>query len=592
MFKKDPRAKGSSNIKSSERRKLLSQICEKYGIDQNRLSKQDLSDLLPNTTKQASFKNELGVSGVIYSDENETPTWFKTRDSPIYPSLFTLWKCGYILPTVKTHPHVIQILSNGADLMLPGTIPPFDSRCIRGAVVGVVDSKNPTVVKAVGWCNFNLTQFDSVLGRTGTAVEIIHHLDDELYKLNKLVDIPIPELVKVEPEGVEEKKLEDEHNGQDNGQDKMVDSEQQHRPENYIFEENKVSNDQESNSLDTESLDDIAEKVSTLSVEDLDNFFKRSLIQTIKNDSIELPITASTFMSQHIYKNLPVIDQSYCNIKKTSWKKTSKFLKAMDKLGYLLIKGKDEDLSIIKLMAKDNLQVVNFVTHKTMASANAPTPPPTTSKKANELQIKLLYKPTSKSRMIFNKTDKNYMHYYPASELRSILDQYIKAMNLIDKSNPKLIILDETLRSITNIKQESAARDVTFKSFLTNFSPYHQILKPGETKGEVHKGEPPKIQIITEMKIGRKVVTRISNFESFYIKPHLLADELKVKCSGSATINPCVQNPKIIEVQIQGPHGNTIINLLKEKGIPLSYISFEDKVKKKKKKPVTTVATT
>ena len=121
MFKKDPQPKTSANIKSSERRKLLTNICNIYNIPQQEITKECEHDILPVTTKQASFKSVQGYSGTIYCDENETPIWFKSRDSQIFPSLFTTWKCPFILPMIKTHPHVIKILSNGADLMLPGT---------------------------------------------------------------------------------------------------------------------------------------------------------------------------------------------------------------------------------------------------------------------------------------------------------------------------------------------------------------------------------------------------------------------------------------------------------------------------------------
>ena len=94
------------------------------------------------------------------------------------------------------------------------------------------------------------------------------------------------------------------------------------------------------------------------------------------------------------------------------------------------------------------------------------------------------------------------------------------------------------------------------------------------------KGEPPKIAIITEMRLGRKVVTRVQNFEHYFIKPHVLAEELRTKCSGSSTIGQ-----SITEVTVQGPHAKLITDLLnKDKGIPVSFIDVEDKTKKKKKK--------
>ena len=598
MFKKDPQPKASANIKSSERRKLLTNICNIYNIPQQEITKECEHDILPVTTKQASFKSVQGYSGTIYCDENETPIWFKSRDSQIFPSLFTTWKCPFILPMIKTHPHVIKILSNGADLMLPGTIPPSDDRAVKGAVVGVVDSQNPTVIKAIGRCKLNMTEFDRVIGRTGTAVEVIHCLHDELYNLNKLVDIPIPlecnvdiplsaeqnEPITQESESVlqESESVTQEADKGDNKSE--IDS----KIENEV--NNKSTNE---NSIGT-SMDDVAEQLSELSVEDVDKFFTRSLLQSIQQNSIALPITSSTFMSNYIYKNLPIIDPIYCNIKKTTWRKSAKFLKAMEKLNYMQVKGKGDDLSIVGLTSKDNPIIQNFVPHKPMSSltnnSNKSSEKPVGNKKnkANELSIVYLYKPTNKSRMFFNKVDVPFLNLYTAPELRSLLDKYIKIQQLMDKKDPKKIVLDDTLNSISNLGLGSYPRDKVFKAFLTNFSPLYKILKPGESVDndeiELNRGEPPKVQVITEMKIGRKVITRVLNFEKYYIKPHILSDELKVKCSGSTTIGPCNHNPKLIEVTVQGPHGKLIVDLLNSKGIPISFIEFEDKVKKRKKR--------
>lgn len=580
MFKKDPQPKASANIKSSERRKLLTNICKTYNIPQQDITKECEHNILPVTTKQATFKSVQGYSGTIYFDENETPIWFKSRDSDLMPSLYTTWKCPFILPMVKTHPHVIKILTNGADLMLPGTIPPFDSRSIKGALVGVVDSQNPTVIKAIGRCKLNLTQYDNVIGRTGTAVEILHHIHDELYELNKLVDIPIPS----ECDADIPLKVEESSN--------PIEVEEETISEAKTEEEVVAKNHNNENAIGT-NMDDVAEELSELAVEDVDKFFTRSLLQSIQQDSIELPISSSTFMSNYIYKNLPIIDQAYCNIKKTSWKKTAKFLKAMEKLSYLLTKGKGDDLSIVSLTPKSNPTVQNFVPHKPISSLSNNTktndkPSGNKKDKANELQIVYLYKPTNKSRMFFNKIDESFSNLYTAPELRSLLEKYIKIQNLVDKKDPKKIILDDTLNSISNLGLGSYPRDRLFKAFLTNFSPLFKILKPGESVEnediELYKGEPPKVQVITEMKIGRKVITRVLGFEKYYIKPHILSDELKVKCSGSTTIGPCTHNPKLTEVTVQGPHGKLIVDLLNSKGIPISFIEFEDKVKKKKRR--------
>lgn len=580
MFKKKPEPKASANIKSSERRKLLATICELYGIQQPQLTKEAELCILPLATKQASFTSPQGFSGTIFYNEHETPTWFKSRDSQVYPSLYTVWQAPYLLPRVKTHPHVIEILSDGADLMLPGTIPPFDQRAVKGAIVGVVDSHDPTVIKAVGRCKMDMTKYDYVIGKTGVAVEILHALHDGLFELNKLVDIPIPrDLSLLMPP-------------KDN-------EEQIGATEEIIHDHPSEGTQDDDHTSHTEPLgspDGVAEQLSTLTIDQVDNFFKRSLLQSIKLDTIEVPITSSQFMASHILKNLPPIAPEMCNIKKTSWKKTVKFLKAMEKNKYVVTRKKGEDVVVDAVMSRDDPEIVNFVTHKTNTAMKKPADKPSNKRdKSTEFSIINLIKPAKNSKDFFAKTSAPTPQpvLYQPQELRPLLESYFKAHNLVDKRNPKNIIIDDTLNSATKLGLGVFPRDKVLKLFVDHMSPFHVILKPGERLEDVEasgeknrfvRGMPPKISIITDTKIGRITVTKITNFEKFYIKPHLLAQELKVKCSGSATIAPCVQNPSLVEVTVQGPHGKRIIEILQAKGIPATSIEFADNQKKKKKK--------
>ncbi|KAI5969748.1 hypothetical protein CANMA_001210 [Candida margitis] len=584
MFKKPPQVKPAANIKSSDRRKLLSAVCKTYNLPIDEIAKEGLDNLVPPISKKASFTSPVDkkLSGTIYFDSNEIPTWFQTRDSQLYPSLFTCWKCPYVLPLIKTHEPVIGILGKGADLMLPGTIPPFDERAVKHAVVGIVSKEKPNVIMAVGVCRLNLTQFDYVVGRSGMAVEIIHHFEDELMKLNKEIDVEIPEEVnaaipKIAKEDdevkTEEGKLEEadedvKKEGQPKKEDPTKDSTSEHTPV-AVSGETKTE------------IDDVAEELAQLTTEEVDNFFIRALLQTIKLETIELPINSSTFMSSYIYKNLPILDSTYANIKKTSWKKTSKFLKAMVKSSYLEVKGKDEDLSVIKLMARNNPTIENFVPHK-VNKVKKPTSSGSNGSDGNTssssmMKITTLYKPTSKSRMFFNKLNVEFDHLYTMAELRTMFNDYVKLANLASPTNPKHIVIDEILSKPTNkLVDSESPRDQIFTTFLSNFTPHYSITS--NQHSYLSKGTPPKIHIVTEMKIGRKVITRVGNYDKFFIKQGAFAEELRKLCSGSTTIVDDEQ------VQVQGPHGKTIIQLLKEKGVPLGCIEFEDKVKKKKRK--------
>ncbi|CAI5760080.1 unnamed protein product [Candida verbasci] len=549
MFKKPPFVKASSNISSRDRRKLINQICDTYKLP--KLSKEGQERLVPSIVKKATFKSFNGDSGTVYFNDQDIPIYFHTRDSIVYPTIYTLWSNHYILKVVKTHSHVIEILGSGANLMLPGTIPKFFN-IGKNELVGVVSSEDSNRIMAIGFTKLNLQEFDNVLGRSGTAVEIIHHYNDELLKLNKEIDIEIPEVIDtnilIEEEKEEEiKQPEQEVTESVTQLHVMKETESEEQPDEPQEENHEEENEEE--------------KLSKLTVEEIDNFFIRSLYQTIKLDTVELPITASTFMSSYIYKNLPIMDHQYTNIKKTSWKKTSKFLKAMNKLNHLDIKGKDEDLTIIKL--KRSPIIDQFVPHKI-------NKPKTESKKIINKNIRALYKPTAKSRHFFNKLDQEYDALYTSGELRAFFDLYIKKSELAVPTKPKFIKFDDNLKNIINPKKEELARDEAFKGFLKNFSPYYEI------DGHVGKGTLPKIQIITEMKIGRKIVTRVSNYEKFNLKQGALAEEMRYKCQGSTTTTEDT-------IQVQGPHGKLLIEMFKDKGIPISYIEFEDKVKKKKR---------
>lgn len=586
MFKKDPQPKASSNIKSSERRRILQTICDDYGVPREKLDKETEYKILPATTKQATFKSIQKFSGTIYYNEQEVPLWFKTRDSGLYPSVYTVWECPFLVPRIRTHPHVIEVLNNGADLMLPGTIPPFPPAAKVGSVVGVVSSSNPSVIEAVGVSKMPLNTITRVLGTTGVAVEVLHHVDDELYKLNKYVDIDVPKEVDLtipwpeeqperEPELEQPEQAEDEDSEQEQPEqeDSEQEEQQQEAPEKQPEQQQPEKQPQNNN------VNELANAVDELTVEDIDHFFIRSLLQSIKLDEIDIPITSSNFMSNHVYKNLPVLDSKYKNIKKTSWKKTGKFLRQMAKSEYLQVKGKDDDLTVTGLMSKQNKLIENFVPHK--IETIKPKSNDSDKKNKNELKLIQLYQPTEKYRMLFNKLNRDYYELLTINEVKDLLNSYIKFADLVVEKNPKMVKVDDTLKKI--IPESPVARSDIVQKFIKYFTKKFVIAKPDQNieDCQLYTGELPKIRVVCETKIGRKTITRVANYEKFYIKPHVLNDDLRTLCSGSTTYEETREGTEVI---VQGPHFKAINDYLIGKGVPGNRIDFEDKSKKKKKR--------
>lgn len=183
MFKKEPHIKALSNLKNSERKKLQ----EKCRIQ---TSNEEYS-FGSNTIKQTNFKG-ITTIGTIYTDEGNAPIWFKEKhDEKLYPTVLACWRCPNLIPVVLTHSIVLEDhIFNGANLMISGTIPPFDERLTVGTVCGIADKRTPNLIVAVGIVQMNLPSFTRVIGETGVAVQIVHHLEDELFKVFKVKEEP------------------------------------------------------------------------------------------------------------------------------------------------------------------------------------------------------------------------------------------------------------------------------------------------------------------------------------------------------------------------------------------------------------------
>lgn len=556
MFKKEPHIKALSNLKNSERKKLLQSCKEQTGASDYNFS--------TSIVKQTNYKGQHS-DGTVYTDQNNVPIWFKEKHGELlFPTVYSCWTAPNLLPIVLTHDFVIEErLFNGANLMLAGTLPPFDERCVPAKVCGIASRTDPKVILAIGVVQLNLPSYSSVIGQPGIAVKVMHYFTDGLCQAFK-IDIE-PAVLSSEP--VEEEEEEE-------GKEKLTES-----PKRETFH--------------TEiSIEDVAQVLDELSVEDVDHFFTRALYYTFTHDTgLNIPINASNFISNHILPNLPPVDQSQVNMKKTSWKKTAKFLKHFEKVGFLQLKGKGDDLVIVGVN-KNKDELKNFVPYKTSGQ--------TASKKNSNkdsspgmMYSEKLYKPINLGKDFIQCSDLPPKNLYTVTELKDSVNQYITAKKLVDSKNKKMVLLDDLLFDMFYRKKKTqetprcVSRAQIMDPFIANnFTEFYQLFKDEDTplfKNPI-RGPLPRVKIVTEMKIGRKVVTRVSHFETFKLDPEDLAANLRKLCSGSTTIGETVTSPKVAEVQVQGAHGPLIIDYLNKKGIPTKWIDFESKLKNKKKK--------
>ncbi|ODV97648.1 hypothetical protein PACTADRAFT_52541 [Pachysolen tannophilus NRRL Y-2460] len=575
MFRKDIRVKNFSNVKNSERKHLF----------------RDLNLEVAPVIKKSVFNTSLTKNGLIYADNDIKPIFFTLDEYPNYliPSIYFLWEHPFFLPKVKTHDVVIKgHLLNGASLMLPGTIPPFDDdRLVKGQLVSVVSKENDLAAVCVGVLEMDLKNVEKVYGTTGVAVKILHYYNDELFRLYD------KEIVKIPKREELAEKLEAER----------VMKEQQEQQQ-ALQQEQEKHEEPKDHDTHEESIEEVAETLTKLSVTDIDYFFHRSLLYTLTQESnLKPPISSSNFMSNYIYKNLPIANVT---IKNSSFKKTSKWLKNLEKKQYLKLKGKDEDLTIIEILKnkeKDD-ELKNFVPYKINknniprasgsnngSNNNNNSSSSSNGNSNNSLCAVYYFRPQAKTRLFFESLELSPTQYYLQPELKKFLEFYIKKNNLTSPKSPKQVILDDILSSMIKSQNSTIARDQIFTIFLKNFSRFYKIVDSNAKQNDIdeeegfYKGEIPKIKIITEPSVGNKTTTKIQhvNFEIFKINIKEFSKNLKVKASSSTTLTTLDKG--ITELMVLGSHEKIILDMLtKNYGLNSSWIECQNKIKNKRRK--------
>lgn len=593
MFKKDITVKASSNIKSSEKRRI-----------QQVLEAQNQGLKVPNKLSKAVFNTPDIKKGILYFDaDSNDPVFFQLRDgTTMIPTLHGLWASidpnsselvG--LPVILTHDAVIDRLINGANLMIRGCLGPFAEGLSNGAMVAVVNYTRPNVAVAIGQCMMDLEgKTNDTIPRSGVAVEVWTVVGDKLALLGRPMSDVLKQIdaastdsndIEVTTENIDEKADE---NIEEKADDEITNSVQ-----NVHIEEEGLNGAFEQQ-IETDK-SDIEEYVMT--TEDIDEMFRRSVLYTLSQEELEFPILASQFISSYILKNLPPVDTNIVNMKKTSWKKTAKFLKAMEKETLIKLKGKDDNLSVISVAPRDDPRVSNFAPYrikKTTTTSGSGAQISNLADGVSKLIAKRYIKATNPARMFFNKLDEKYDAYYTEKEVKELLQRYIKQNPaVVSKANAQMIDPDSILQEF-GIKKPIKRADLSQK-VLSKFSPYYAIYKEGDENSEdvlvrkrllPKRGQLPTINIdIESLKVGNRVVTRISGCERYYIDIDKLSTTVKVKCSGSATITDA-KDPKDGKVLIvQGRHETAVLDILcSQWGVPLSVCVLDNKTKLKNRR--------
>ncbi|KAK9475712.1 hypothetical protein V1514DRAFT_339275 [Lipomyces japonicus] len=588
MFRKKPNIKSYAPLRSSDRRKLLTQIVEKFGLSADTLPAETKELILPSDIRSAKFTaHATGERGSVFVGSDVKPLWIELDDNTIVPTVYLLWKCPFLIPTVHTWPPVIEKLRNGADMMLPGLIPPFPDGLVKGSIVAIASADSPTVPLAVGICDLTLTGVTRVQGQHGKAVLIVQVHGDELpvkgnISVPKELDWEVPRI----EETTEVKKITEVLERADISQDVQESS-----AKLLIEQEPQPITELTNSELDSGSQSQPQQVSEGPSTAEIDEAFRQALIYTIYESRTEYPISfpqiSSTFISSYI---LPHLHFSYAStpIKQTSWKKAAKFFKAMDKEGLLKTKEKGGDVTILSIAGLDHADVKNFKPYRTAGqkkSSHDNGLSENAEKTEGKLIVKEYYQFKEKTKQVGQVLDKSTSAYYTSPELRAVVLEYVDKEELVSSENPRQLIYNPLLSSFFPKRPKLLTREVLLDRVKELCAPLYRVYREGENEAKVKlaKGVPPKVEIIVAMKQGHKI-TRILNVEAYKIDPHDLANELRTECASSTTVNKTLNSGASstkLEINIQGPQSKAASEVLERHGVKKTWIEITNNTKSK-----------
>uniref|UniRef100_A0A674BQ73 Eukaryotic translation initiation factor 2D n=1 Tax=Salmo trutta TaxID=8032 RepID=A0A674BQ73_SALTR len=397
------------HIASHLRRKLKADISTAFPS----LSVEELSELVPN-------KEELNVVK-IYAHKGDAVTLYMLHKNPVffelekclYPTVYTLWHYPHVLPTFTTWPPVLQKLAGGADLMLPGVVVPLSGlpEVKKGdcCAVKVVSNRAPM---AVGTATMSSAEMRS-LGMKGRGVSVLHTYMDSLWAFGDKSGPPsIPD---VDTEGVEAMYGEEEED------DEATEG----------GEEEPCPNSDGDKATDA-PCPGIQDPVLT---EQMDALLLQCFLQALKSKvkKSELPLLTSSFLRIHMFSCCPSGKQ--LDIKKSSYKKLSKFLQCMQQQHSLV---RVEELS-----------------------------------KGVESIVEVDWKNSEKGTVL-----------QPA-EVRAIITDYVKRNELVDENNKNYVIINPILCDCLLEKSEyqeveALKWDDLFSRTLYKMQHCHQLVFPGQ----------------------------------------------------------------------------------------------------------------
>nr|KAF6396611.1 eukaryotic translation initiation factor 2D [Rousettus aegyptiacus] len=334
MFAKAFRVKSNTAIKGSDRRKLRADVTAAFptlGTDQ-------VSELVPG-------KEELNIVK-LYAHRGDAVIVYVSGGNPIlfeleknlYPTVYTLWSYPDLLPTFTTWPLVLEKLVGGADLMLPGlVVPPAGLPQVQKGDLCAITLVGNRAPVAIGVAAMSTSEM-LTSGLKGRGFSVLHTYQDHLWRSGDKSSPPSVAPLALDPLDLSEEK------GSSHA-DPILQGDMRHLALEGVEEENGEVQQMHGKKTPSEASEDTSvgglnsdPTDSKTLQEQMDELLQRCFLHALKCrvKKADLPLLTSTFLGSHMFSCCP--EGRQLDVKKSSYKKLSKFLQQMQQEQIIQVK--------------------------------------------------------------------------------------------------------------------------------------------------------------------------------------------------------------------------------------------------------------
>ncbi|KAN0029831.1 hypothetical protein ACTA71_007968 [Dictyostelium dimigraforme] len=631
LFKNSFTVSSQSVMRGSDVKKLKQKVMDKYkGVTNEQI------DLLINKKKDVGMV-KLPNKIQLISHQND-PIFFEFNDM-IYPTVYTFFKIPTFLPVIYIYPQVYQYIESGADLMFQGILNKDDVPKTQGSLVSI----------CLRGCNFPIAYGETMQDLTivnttspippdtpieykGKAISIIHYLNDKLWEYGTK---KLPENFKSkeseqqqsdqEEDEEDDSEEEEEEDGNDNENDidnkgnteineKTTTTTTTTTTTSNTTQLSNITNDIENLNIkdgDNKENNTTTTSTTTITKEEMDEILLISFLGAIKKgitDS-ELPMVLKTVFTKYILYYQPK-DRAEINIKKSSYKKVSIFLKEMQKQGFIELKEPSPGNIVLSKINRNNIiygrfklgEIVGSTINQNNGDSDDENGDGDSSDDLDDtfgttqrefIQIKSINEVYSMPKQLkdyLNERESENIEndikkkYYSSSEIQKLVSSYIIENKLEDPQKRSKIKLDTFLNKLVpnSLIQKSIDSNglIEKNSFFMAFKDHSlkRFLEINRVDDSKEFKEYDQV-IIQVKKIANRFVILVSNLELFSIPVKELANEGQKLFAASTSIEKLNSHKSTLKIQ-----GNDLIrvsqHIQKKYGIPKKYISEIDFKKK------------